>query len=140
MSAHTMHHLPSVWGPDAAEFRPERWLEAAHPHELDRHFLAFSRGKRMCIGVKYGTHLYILDVFLTTLLPFDGLLTSKSALYSIAQAQIYTVMAMLFHNFDLESPVPQYPGEEADRMRCPDFFTRTYVGGGPRVTFQPRKV
>ena len=53
MSSTHMHNEPTVWGPDAARFRPERWLVTVQPHELVRHLTAFSKGKRMCIGIKY---------------------------------------------------------------------------------------
>lgn len=37
----------SIWGSDAEEFRPERWL--GHP-ELDQWLATFSRGTRVCAG------------------------------------------------------------------------------------------
>ncbi|XP_059057739.1 cytochrome P450 4c3-like [Achroia grisella] len=41
-----------VWGADAAEYRPERWLQHHSPgHPAG--FLAFSYGRRACIGKKY---------------------------------------------------------------------------------------
>jgi len=42
----------STYGDDAAEFRPERWLEAS-PAQLklmERNFLAFGAGARTCLG------------------------------------------------------------------------------------------
>ncbi|PVH70745.1 cytochrome P450 [Cadophora sp. DSE1049] len=50
--APVIHLDKSVFGADAGEFRPERWLEAA-PEELklmNRSFLAFGHGARTCIG------------------------------------------------------------------------------------------
>jgi len=45
--------LPSLWGPDAAVFRPERWLEAG-PDQLREmqtaNDLIFSSGKYLCLG------------------------------------------------------------------------------------------
>jgi cytochrome P450 len=35
--------------PDPAEFKPERWID--NPG-LDRYFVAFGKGSRMCLGVK----------------------------------------------------------------------------------------
>ncbi|GMS94484.1 hypothetical protein PENTCL1PPCAC_16659, partial [Pristionchus entomophagus] len=40
----------SVWGEDAAEFRPERWLEEQSINRAA--FLAFGAGPRTCIGMK----------------------------------------------------------------------------------------
>ncbi|KAI8439113.1 hypothetical protein MSG28_012971 [Choristoneura fumiferana] len=44
-----------LWGPDAHEFRPERWLRGGPPHPAA--FLAFSYGKRACIGKRYAMAL-----------------------------------------------------------------------------------
>lgn len=44
----------SVWGPDANEFKPERWLDPATlPENVNNVFSGFSFGKRMCIGKSY---------------------------------------------------------------------------------------
>jgi cytochrome P450 len=43
----TLHRDPRFWGPDAAEFRPDRWLEGDPPAAA---FQAFGRGRRMCLG------------------------------------------------------------------------------------------
>ncbi|KAJ2944507.1 hypothetical protein O0L34_g3852 [Tuta absoluta] len=46
------HRHPGLWGPDAEDFRPERWLENSVPdHPVA--FLGFSWGKRGCIGKPY---------------------------------------------------------------------------------------
>ncbi|CAB3252918.1 unnamed protein product [Arctia plantaginis] len=42
----------SVWGKDSALYRPERWLEDQPPGNTAS-FLAFSYGRRACIGKKY---------------------------------------------------------------------------------------
>jgi len=38
-----------IWGPDAAEFRPERWAG----RKLDWSYIPFSGGPRICIGQQY---------------------------------------------------------------------------------------
>jgi cytochrome P450 len=51
---HASALLPSVWGPDAAEFSPERFLDE-HDKLLvlpDFKFIAFSAGQRKCVGRK----------------------------------------------------------------------------------------
>ena len=55
----------SVWGEDASEFRPERWLRDAHGGETEEQFsgrlrkmndadLSFGAGSRICIGKSMG--------------------------------------------------------------------------------------
>ncbi|KAI0382186.1 cytochrome P450 [Hypomontagnella monticulosa] len=43
---------PDVYGDDSSEFRPERWIECSEEQKrrMDRAFLAFSAGKRICTG------------------------------------------------------------------------------------------
>ena len=41
----------SVFGEDAEDFRPERWLvDTKHPAHMSRHMLAFGYGRRVCLG------------------------------------------------------------------------------------------
>lgn len=44
---------PSIF-PDPMKFRPSRWL-AENPdlQRISHHFVPFSRGTRMCLGLKY---------------------------------------------------------------------------------------
>uniref|UniRef100_A0A0K8TV78 Cytochrome p450 n=1 Tax=Epiphyas postvittana TaxID=65032 RepID=A0A0K8TV78_EPIPO len=44
-----------LWGSDALEFKPERWLQGGPAHPAA--FLAFSYGKRACIGKRYAMSL-----------------------------------------------------------------------------------
>ena len=46
--AYTVHRAEAVWGPDAADFRPERWF--ALTAEQKRSFVPFSTGPRGCVG------------------------------------------------------------------------------------------
>ncbi|XP_053610738.1 cytochrome P450 4c3-like isoform X2 [Plodia interpunctella] len=41
-----------LWGPDALQYRPERWLDSACPGNSPA-FSVFSYGRRACIGKKY---------------------------------------------------------------------------------------
>ncbi|KOB52346.1 Cytochrome CYP366D1, partial [Operophtera brumata] len=41
-----------AWGPDAREYKPERWL-TGESRSTPAAFLAFSYGRRSCIGKRY---------------------------------------------------------------------------------------
>ncbi|KAI1442048.1 cytochrome P450 CYP682H1 [Annulohypoxylon stygium] len=43
-----IHMHPNAFGPDAYEYRPQRWIE--NP-KLSRYFIGFSRGARNCVGM-----------------------------------------------------------------------------------------
>ena len=48
---YVLHRSPALWGPTAAEFVPDRWLQAgAAGPEAARRFLPFSAGARSCLG------------------------------------------------------------------------------------------
>lgn len=46
--AYTIHHSKEIWGPDADEFRPERWFELTEQQK--NAFIPFSYGPRACVG------------------------------------------------------------------------------------------
>jgi len=48
-SAYSMGRSEKIWGPDAEEFRPERWLELERAPDA-YHFPAFHAGPRECLG------------------------------------------------------------------------------------------
>ncbi|KAJ9646931.1 hypothetical protein H2204_000623 [Knufia peltigerae] len=51
VNAWVMNRNPTVFGPDADDFRPERWLESSErASEMDRHLMSFGLGSRTCIG------------------------------------------------------------------------------------------
>jgi hypothetical protein len=54
-NCHITVTLVQVWGPDAAEFRPERWLEegGTAQHVPPYSYMPFSRGPRNCIGAQF---------------------------------------------------------------------------------------
>lgn len=66
------HLNEGVWGPDAREFRPERWLEAQAEalggnkdrlRRMEAYYLPFGLGSRTCIG----RHISMLEM--TKLMP-----------------------------------------------------------------------
>lgn len=46
----TFVHYNAALFPEPDRFIPERWLEST---ELENWLVAFSRGPRMCLGIKY---------------------------------------------------------------------------------------
>ena len=61
-SVHVMHRLPQHWGPDAEEFKPERWLGRKPGWE----YLPFNGGPRICLGRKFYFPLNSAAIFLLT--------------------------------------------------------------------------
>ncbi|KIY46391.1 cytochrome P450 [Fistulina hepatica ATCC 64428] len=53
----SMNHDPATWGPDAAEFRPDRWLDLPETVKavpgVWGHQMTFSGGPRACIGYRF---------------------------------------------------------------------------------------
>ncbi|KAI0392928.1 cytochrome P450 family protein [Xylariaceae sp. FL0594] len=45
-----IHQIKEIWGDDAKEFRPERWLDSERVGDLRRFFFGFGAGTRTCIG------------------------------------------------------------------------------------------
>jgi cytochrome P450 len=55
VQSYAMARNPNVWGPDAAEFKPERWIDPTTRELLKfppTKFLAFGAGPHTCIGMK----------------------------------------------------------------------------------------
>jgi cytochrome P450 len=48
-AVHAMHKWKDLWGADAEEFRPERWVNRKHSWE----YLPFNGGPRICIGQQF---------------------------------------------------------------------------------------
>lgn len=46
---HAMHRNKDIWGPDAAEFKPDRWIGRKPGWE----FLPFNGGPRICLGQQF---------------------------------------------------------------------------------------
>ncbi|KAL5003669.1 cytochrome P450 [Aspergillus recurvatus] len=72
MTSIFMHDNPAVF-PEPREFRPERWLETDPEtvQAMNRHFVPFSKGSRMCLGM------------------------------NLAYAEIYLVLAVLFRRYEI---------------------------------------
>ncbi|OWZ17404.1 hypothetical protein PHMEG_0008650 [Phytophthora megakarya] len=54
LATYAMARMPQVWGPDAEEFKPERWIDPATGKLLAvsaYKFASFNAGPRMCLGM-----------------------------------------------------------------------------------------
>lgn len=54
VSMYAMTHNPNIWGPDASEFKPERWIDETTGtlrNFPSTKFSTFSTGPRICIGL-----------------------------------------------------------------------------------------
>ncbi|PYH76834.1 putative cytochrome P450 [Aspergillus uvarum CBS 121591] len=50
MSSHSLHSDPETF-PEPARFLPERWMKDRHHPNMNRNWVPFARGSRMCIGM-----------------------------------------------------------------------------------------
>jgi len=48
--AYTIHHSKEIWGPDANEYKPERWIKENLTDRQKHAFIPFSYGPRACVG------------------------------------------------------------------------------------------
>lgn len=76
-----VHHDPKIWGPDAWEFKPERFLDengdiVPRSHEYRRNWIPFSLGRRQCLGDTFSrTRLFLYTATLLqrwTFIPSPG--------------------------------------------------------------------
>lgn len=52
---YSMGRMPSIWGPECLEFKPERWLKnGVYIPESPFKFAAFNAGPRLCLGKELG--------------------------------------------------------------------------------------
>ncbi|KAL2269467.1 hypothetical protein VTJ83DRAFT_1651 [Remersonia thermophila] len=59
-STHAMHRDKAIWGPDADEFRPERWEGDLRP---GWEYIPFSGGPRICLGQQFALMQIAYTIF-----------------------------------------------------------------------------
>lgn len=52
MTSVFMHHNETIF-PNSYEFVPERWMDLEQRKHLEKYMVAFTKGSRQCIGMKY---------------------------------------------------------------------------------------
>lgn len=73
-----VHRDRDVFGPDAGEFRPDRWLKG-DTGEMTRNFFTFGSGARICMGQNLGL-MEISKLIPTLFMHFDIQLSNPQAL------------------------------------------------------------
>ncbi|KAI7727286.1 hypothetical protein M8C21_026947 [Ambrosia artemisiifolia] len=81
--AYPMGRMTYVWGEDAEEFRPERWLrDGVFQPESPFKFTAFQGGPRICLGKEFAyRQMKIMAAFLVFFFKFQLVDESKEATY-----------------------------------------------------------
>ena len=99
-----MNRSTKLWGPDAAEFRPERWESL--PEDVSSipgvwgHLMTFIGGPRACIGYRFSLVECVLSFF-SALYEDGGSLTRRGWGHRM-KALVYT----LVRAFEFELAVP----------------------------------
>ncbi|KAI3817938.1 hypothetical protein L1987_11739 [Smallanthus sonchifolius] len=81
--AYPMGRMTYIWGEDAEEFRPERWLhDGVFQPESPFKFTAFQGGPRICLGKEFAyRQMKIMAAFLVFFFKFQLVDESKEATY-----------------------------------------------------------
>lgn len=90
MSSIFLHRNPEIF-PDPLTFNPNRWLES-DSNDLANYVVPFSKGPRMCLGLKY-VIVFTSNLSMTSLTGPCG---------SLAWAELYLIIGNLFRKVDLE--------------------------------------
>lgn len=80
---------PSVWGSDAADYNPGRWIDEETGKLSSFKFVTFSAGPRQCIGMR------------------------------LAMMEMMTVLSVVFSRFDLETVVDPSTSRTTSLWCCP---------------------
>lgn len=87
--AYVMHHSKEIWGPDADEFRPERWEKVTEKQKLA--FIPFSYGPRACVGRNV-----VSDI------PFCSVLMMPRLTVMQAEMELALIVSTVFRRYEFE--------------------------------------
>ncbi|KAJ4504170.1 hypothetical protein HRR75_007793 [Exophiala dermatitidis] len=119
-------HMDKTIFPNPAEYDPGRWLRAAEAGiRLDRYLVSFTKGSRMCVGIKYAPHFSFPPLIPRpiplhrALFPRQLLLSYFPTKFHLAYAELYLTVAMIMSRFEMENYETSY---ETDIRIDRDFF------------------
>ncbi|KAK4476533.1 hypothetical protein RD792_015689 [Penstemon davidsonii] len=97
--AYAMGRMPYIWGEDADEFRPERWLKnGVFQPESPFKFVAFHAGPRICLGKDFAyRQMKIVSAALVHFFRLIGLF--RSEVYTSDPANVEYILKSNFENY-----------------------------------------
>lgn len=107
-----MHNDPTIF-PDPHQFLPERWLDNK---ELDKYLVAFSRGPRMCLGIKYVLSFIISTSVFESIFRLVSLGLSCMLIFAICHiihmfgdiVSRYLILGNMFRHFSMQNHNTSY--------------------------------
>lgn len=92
-----MQHQDETYFPNALTFDPTRWLDPIEARRIDKAFVAFGKGSRGCVGLKYVLLLLPAHFPLLSRKPD---LTRELLRNSLAYCELYVSLGTLFRRYD----------------------------------------
>ena len=79
-STFVIQRRKDLWGADALEFRPERWLDPeSGANQNPRNYLVFGSGPHKCIGLEYAImNIEVCLALASTAMNWEHIITDKS--------------------------------------------------------------
>ena len=99
MSAGLIHLDPNAF-PQPHTFDPERWMNPAERRRLEKYMVPFSKGTRVCLGLKYASVSFAFLVSTVLHIYLSNQLILHLLISSLAWAELYLTIAILFSRFD----------------------------------------
>ncbi|KAK8495496.1 hypothetical protein V6N12_032775 [Hibiscus sabdariffa] len=83
--AYAMGRMPYIWGEDAEEFQPERWLkDGVFQPQSSFQFISFHAGPRICLGKEFAyRQMKILSIVLLRYFRFKLSNNAQDAAYRV---------------------------------------------------------